>query len=258
MAQHELHPVLIAVLPEVIAQPHQMRLVHADVDPPAAEAAGQRGEHGADEAVGVFVVDQKDIAQVPHRLEGLPFERLPQVRQGLDGGHQLEPELRGKVVHAAQLGFGEAAPPVAEIGIAFQLVGVFHVKLKGGIAHFGKADRQAAEGPEGGDGVARAVQQHAELPVGGGLAQAAIAPQGEGVLQKKKAPAEQLRPFQPEHRPALPHRDLEARAPGFHKNVGPGQKAGPLRVVRFQRRLLGGVQTKKHGRSPSLFNFRFV
>ena len=53
-----------AVFVEIGAQPHHVRLVHADMDTAGGEISGGGSENFIEKFIGLFFVDQKDVRRV--------------------------------------------------------------------------------------------------------------------------------------------------------------------------------------------------
>ena len=142
-------------------QPHAVRLVHADVDAARAHAAAHRPDLRLDEGVRLRLVGQQHVRQIAQGRRVAPLQKLRQVRQRLDAGHQLHAQRGGIRVQPAQLCLRVAAAQIAEGRILRHLKGVLGVEHQQVHAQRGDPVDRAAHGLHLHHGAAGHVQHHA-------------------------------------------------------------------------------------------------
>ncbi len=89
MAAEQLEPVRRAMLEEIVAQPHAVRFVHADVQAAAADALPDGPDLCFDEVVGGFLIRQKNRRLIFQAPAGLPLQKVAQMGQRLNAGDQF-------------------------------------------------------------------------------------------------------------------------------------------------------------------------
>lgn len=152
----------VAEAVDVLPASQVPRLVHADVEPPAAQVRRVGLDHLGDQLVGGRLIDQHDAAGVLDGAVDVPFEDLLEVRQCLDAADQFDAQPRRVIVELLELGRAVCAAQEPEHRLAGQLVGVLGVEHDHVVAHQRQPAHPALGVLDGHHRVARAVEHDAQ------------------------------------------------------------------------------------------------
>ena len=105
-----------------------MRLIHTEMDTPAAESGGHTAYHGIDQPVDLIVAGKENVRRIGQPLHGLPSERRMQMCQRLNARHNLDSKQFRIVITGLQFLSRVTSAESAKIRILRDLIRLFRIQ----------------------------------------------------------------------------------------------------------------------------------
>ena len=176
MTEHDVHTVFVAIPVQMGSKPQHMRLIHAYVNSAALQVPRHLPEHFPDEIIGLFLIRQKDIVDIPYPIVFFPAQHALKMSQRLYTGNQFYSEKRRIGIHFPEFFPAVCSPPISEIRLSFYFIGILRIELDRGIAHQCQISGKILHRSHRQHTVAGTVQHNTQILIGG------LLPAGKAVL----------------------------------------------------------------------------